>query len=174
MYHSIFVFRQHDELTQVLPIHGALQMSQICGLREKSNAPDDDGQRDDEPRPRSAGRARGQARFSERRSRRSSTVVVHGNLAGRALAEHGVLEIKACSHCGGARRGGWRRCLARVKLGTAVGGGGGDASKRRMWSRDDRCVSETRQRCGAASIALSLLLSGLASTDTLAFTSAWL
>ena len=118
-------------------------MSQICGLREKPNAPDDDRQRDDEPRPGPARRARGQARFSERRSRRSSTVVVHRDLAGRALAEHGVLEIKACSHCGGARRGGWRRCLARVKLGTAVRGGGGDASKRRMWSRDDRCVSET-------------------------------
>ena len=58
--------------------------------------------------------------------------MVHGNLAGRALAEHGL-----------RRRGGWRRCLARVKAGrgvavagvaaslesklAAVRGGGGDA-----------------------------------------------
>ena len=73
-------------------------MPQIRRLTQKSNAPHNHGQRDDEPRPRPSCGARRHSRCAEGGSRRSSSIMVHGDLAGRALAEHdstaGVLDLR--------------------------------------------------------------------------------
>ena len=84
----IFIFREDYKFTQVLPVIRTLQMSQIRRLAEEADAPHNHGQGNDEPRPRAARRARRHSRCAEGGSRRSSSVVVHGDLAGRALAEH--------------------------------------------------------------------------------------
>ena len=66
-------------------------MPQIRRLTQKSNAPHNHGQRDDEPRPRPSCGARRHSRCAEGGARRSSSIMVHGDLATASLAEHGLL-----------------------------------------------------------------------------------